>query len=108
MEQGSRASSGMMHRRRYFVAVMLLLMVMLGYIDRVNMSVAGPDIADELGLSAGTLGLLFSAFFWSYTAMLVPLGWLSDRYGTRVVIPLAIVVWCLPSSHRCGPLGLVK
>lgn len=95
MEQGSSASSTVTPRRRYFVAVMLLLMVMLGYIDRVNMSIAGPAIADELGLSAGTLGLLFSAFFWSYTAMLVPVGWLSDRYGTRVMIPLAIVVWSL-------------
>lgn len=93
MEQGGSVSSAVNGRRRYFVAVMLLLMVMLGYIDRVNISVAGPEIADELGLSAGAMGLLFSAFFWSYTLMLVPVGWLSDRYGTRVVIPLAIVVW---------------
>lgn len=95
MEQGGRVSPAVSGRRRYFVAVMLLLMVTLGYIDRVSISVAGPDIADELGLSAGAMGLLFSAFFWSYTLLLVPVGWLSDRYGTRVVIPLAIVVWSL-------------
>jgi ACS family glucarate transporter-like MFS transporter len=93
MDQSGSVSAVGKHRRRYFVAVMLLLMVTLGYADRVNMSVAGPPIGEELGLSSGTLGLLFSAFFWSYTALLVPVGWLTDRYGTRVMIPLAVVIW---------------
>jgi MFS family permease len=73
----------------------LLLMVTLGYIDQVNISVAGPPIAEEFGLSPGTLGQLFPALFWSYTLMLVPVRWLSDRYGTRVMISLAIVVWSI-------------
>lgn len=68
------------NRRRYFVAVMLLLMVTLGYVDRVNMSVAAPLLAEELGLSPAALGLLFSVFLWSYTALLVPVGWLTNRY----------------------------
>ena len=93
MERSGNARSANVPRRRYYVAVMLLLMVMLGYIDRVNMSIAGPSVAKSLGLSPGTLGILFSAFFWSYTLMLVPVGWISDRFGTRIVIPLAIVVW---------------
>ena len=95
MDQSGSVSAVGKHRRRYFVAVMLLLMVTLGYADRVNMSVAGPPIGEELGLSSGTLGLLFSAFLWSYTVLLVPVGWLTDRYGTRVMIPLAVVIWSL-------------
>ena len=95
MERSGGARSANVPRRRYYVAVMLLFMVMLGYIDRVNISIAGPSIAKSLDLSPGTLGLLFSAFFWSYTLMLVPVGWISDRFGTRVVIPLAIAVWSL-------------
>jgi len=95
MEGSGSISAVGNNRRRYFVAVMLFFMVTLGYVDRVNMSIAGPSIAEELGLSSGTLGLLFSAFFWSYTLMLVPVGWLTDRYGTRVIIPLAIAVWSI-------------
>ena len=60
MDQSGNGSAVGKHRRRYFVAVMLLLMVTLGYADQVNMSVAGPPIGEELGLSSGTLGLLFT------------------------------------------------
>lgn len=85
-------------RRRYFVAVMLMLLAMLGYIDRVNMSVAGPAISKEFGLTPGTLGLLFSAFFWSYALMVIPAGRLSDRLGTRIVILFSILVWSVGAA----------
>ena len=45
MDESGGVSAAGKHRRRYFVAVMLLLMVTLGYVDRVNMSVAGPPSA---------------------------------------------------------------
>lgn len=85
-------------RRRYLVGVLLFLAVAIAYVDRINIAVAGPAISDELGLSPGQLGLLLSAFFWSYTLLVVPMGWLCDRYGSRVVMPLAIVVWSLGAA----------
>ncbi len=80
-------------RRRYVIAFALLLLAMLSYIDRVNISVAAPAILKEFDLSKGQLGLAFSAFFWTYALLLVPFAWLADRYGTRLIIPIAIVVW---------------
>src|SRR2546430_3404193 len=35
------------------------------------------------GLSAAQLGVLFSAFFWSYALLQLPVGWLAERYGAR-------------------------
>ena len=52
-------------RRRYWVFFLLFLFNVIAYVDRVNMSVAGEDIAHEFGLSPIALGYLFSSFFWA-------------------------------------------
>ena len=94
-------------RRRYVVGILLLLMITVGYVDRINMSVAGPDLAREYGLSPLTLGLLFSAFFWGYAAMMIPGGWLIDRFGKNRVLPAAVAVWTVISmlTGAMGSLG---
>jgi len=76
---------------------MLLLMITIGYVDRMTMSISGPVIAKEFGLSPLTMGLLFSAFFWGYAAMMVPGGWFIDRFGKNVLLPVAVFGWTLVS-----------
>ncbi len=55
----------------------------LSYLYRTVNAVVGPHIADELGLSAGDLGLLTSAYFIMFAAVQLPLGLALDRYGPR-------------------------
>jgi sugar phosphate permease len=43
--------------------------ILINYFDRINLSVAGPEIQKVFGLDAAQLGWLFSAFFWSYSLM---------------------------------------
>jgi len=50
--------------------LLLALSVLINYIDRGNLSIAAPLLKNELGISASQLGILLSAFFWSYTALL--------------------------------------
>lgn len=85
------------HYRRGVIGIMLLLMITIGYIDRMTMSISGPAIAKEFGLSPFTMGLLFSAFFWGYAAMMVPGGWFIDRFGKNVLLPVAVFGWTLVS-----------
>ena len=85
------------HYRRGVIGIMLLLMITIGYIDRMTMSISGPVIAQEFGLSPFTMGLLFSAFFWGYAAMMVPGGWFIDRFGKNVLLPVAVFGWTLVS-----------
>ncbi len=54
--------------RRYWIGLMLFLLVTVGYVDRIAISVAGPDLAKDYGLSPLSLGLLFSSFFWGYAS----------------------------------------
>lgn len=99
---GRQAETPRTGNRRLIIAIGLLLIITLGYIDRVNMSVAAPHIIDKFGLSKGQFGIVSSAFSWSYALCLVPVGLLADRVGTKVMLPLAIVLW----SVGAGVTGL--
>lgn len=70
-------------RQRGWLAALLFAGMVLCYAHRGALSVAAPFMMKELGLSPGTMGLLLSAFFWSYALMQVPAGWLADRFGAR-------------------------
>jgi sugar phosphate permease len=48
------------------VLLILCLMYLILYVDRVNISTAAPLIKAELGLSNTQLGLVFSAFAYPY------------------------------------------
>ena len=50
---------------------------------RNSVGVIAPDLAREIGLSAGEIGLLSSAFFFSFAAAQLPLGIAIDRYGAK-------------------------
>jgi len=49
-----------------WILLLLCLMYMILYIDRVNISTAAPLIKANLGLSNTQLGLAFSAFAYPY------------------------------------------
>jgi sugar phosphate permease len=78
---------------RHLILSVLCLMYFIAYIDRVNISVAGPTLRKELGLTATELGLIFSAFAYPYAAMQIAGGWLSDRFGPRLVLAVLSLLW---------------
>jgi sugar phosphate permease len=82
-------------RVRHLALLGLCLMSFILYFDRVNISVAGPMIRKELGLSATELGLIFSAFAYPYAFMQIYGGWLSDRHGPRRVLAVLSALWAL-------------
>jgi predicted MFS family arabinose efflux permease len=57
----------------------------LSYFYRSVNAVVGPVLVTELGLDAGSLGLLTSAYFMAFAAFQLPLGILLDRFGPRRV-----------------------
>ncbi len=77
------------------LAVLGLLFVVsfLNYIDRANLSVAAPMLKDELSLSPQQLGVLLSAFFWTYTVLQPLAGWLVDRFDVRYIIAAGFFAW---------------
>jgi MFS family permease len=53
---------------------------------RNSIGVIAPNLAAEIGLSAGQIGMLSSAFFLTFTAVQIPLGMALDRFGPRLCL----------------------
>jgi ACS family D-galactonate transporter-like MFS transporter len=65
---------------RWRIVALLVFSVALNYVDRGSLSIAAPELNKELYLRPAQMGVLFSAFFWSYAGFMVAAGWLADRY----------------------------
>jgi len=75
------------------ILTLLALSIFINYIDRGNLSVAAPLLQNELALSPTQLGILFSSFFWTYTAFQIPAGFLVDRFDVSWVLALGFALW---------------
>ncbi len=78
---------------RYQVLAWLCLASALAYLQRNCVSVAESTIRGELELTKEQMGWILSGFFWSYASFQVPAGWLGDRWGSRLTLPLYSGVW---------------
>jgi MFS family permease len=78
------------------VLVALLFTVLcISFVDRTNLAVAAPLLTSQLGLSTWEMGVLLSAFFWTYTVALLFAGWLVDRFDVRWVYAVGFCLWSL-------------
>ena len=80
-------------RARFLILALLTLGTLINYLDRTVMSVAAPFMTKELGLTAVAMGIVFSAFSWTYAAAQIPGGILLDRFGVRLVYFLSVTTW---------------
>jgi len=92
-----------MMRPKWRMLLLIWLMMFVAYLDRINISVAGPTIQSSLHLSPVEFGAVLSAFTFGYAILQIPGGWLADRFGSRRLLVLALVFW----SIFTGLTGLV-
>lgn len=79
------------------IMVLFVCMVIMG-LDRSSVSVAAPIMMEELGIAPSQMGLLLSAFFWTYTLCNIPAGRLADRFGAKKVLAGAAAIWSIASA----------
>jgi MFS family permease len=84
--------------------ILLTLSVAINYLDRGALSVAAPLIIKDLNLSPAQMGLLFSAFFWSYSSFQLIAGWLVDRFSIKWIYAGGYLTWSLATAA----VGLVN
>jgi ACS family D-galactonate transporter-like MFS transporter len=87
--------SGGRTRVRFGVLALITAATMLNYVDRSVMGVAQPFVVSELHISPEMMGLIFSAFSWTYALAQVPGGMLLDRLGSRLTYALSLGLWSL-------------
>ncbi len=92
---------------RYRVVAVCTLMAVLLYLDRLCFALAEVFIKDDLGLTDTQIGIIMGAFFWTYAIFQVPSGWLSDRYGSRVMLASYILLWSLFTGLNAVATGFV-
>ncbi len=95
-DSASRAPAHAPHRR-WRIAVLLGIGVLVNFFDRVNISVAHDALRTAWGISALTFGVLSSAYNWTYAVLQIPVGVMLDRWGVRRIGRVATLIWSLAS-----------
>lgn len=72
--------------------------MLINYFDRISISVAGPQLERSFQLTPVDLGVLFSAFFWSYALLQIPAGLVVDRFGVTRVGRWSAFLWSAASA----------
>jgi len=105
----------MPRKRRAERRVLMLLCAMsfIMYVDRVNLSTAAAAMSRDLHLTHTDLGFIFAAFGYSYAIFQIIGGWLSDRFGARVMLTICATIWAVSSAatglvHSFGALVAIR
>src|SRR6266850_1597504 len=91
--ESKATADGQQIRPTTMVLVLLCLMYAITYVDRVNVSTAAAVFRKELNLSNTQVGLVFSAFAYPYLVFQIIGGWVGDRFGARLALTVAGVIW---------------
>jgi ACS family hexuronate transporter-like MFS transporter len=84
--------------RRWWIAGLLFLSVIINYIDRQCLSVLAPVITKELGLTPTGYANILNVFQLAYTAMYIGSGFLVDRWGARVSLAVFMGWWSVANA----------
>jgi sugar phosphate permease len=82
-------------QRRWRIAGLLAIGVLVNFLDRINLSVSREALSDSFGVSLVVFGYLASAFSWTYALMQMPAGILLDRFGVRRVGRVSTLLWSI-------------
>jgi MFS family permease len=84
--------------RKVWLTAVLALAMFINYVDRGNLATAAPLIKGEFHLTATQMGVLLSAFFWTYAPSQPLIGWIAEHYGVRWPMTFGVAVWALATA----------
>jgi MFS family permease len=90
------------------VVPLLALAVFINYVDRGNLATAGPLIKDQLHLTGTQIGLVLSAFFWTYAPGQLLTGWLAERINPYRTLAIGLAIWALATAATGLATGFVS
>lgn len=75
--------------------LLLAAALFINYVDRGLLPTAAPLLQGDLHLNEFQLGVLFSAFFWTYAIIQIPIGWVAERFGADRVLAAGLLLWAI-------------
>jgi ACS family D-galactonate transporter-like MFS transporter len=91
---------------RYGVLALIAIGTMINYLDRSLLAVAAPAMSADLGLGAAAMGIVFSAFSWTYALAQIPGGLVLDRIGVRLTYFWSVALWSIFTALQGVATGL--
>lgn len=85
-------------RARWVGLSLIFFGIVINYIDRGSLSIAAPSIMHDFRITPATMGVILSAFFWTYGICQFPAGAIVDRFGIRGSYAVGFVIWSLASA----------
>ncbi|HVY35327.1 MAG TPA: MFS transporter [Caulobacteraceae bacterium] len=95
-------------RVRLLILGLITTGTMINYLDRTVLGVAAPSLGRELHLDPALMGLVFSAFSWTYVVSQVPGGVFLDRFGSKITYFCALTFWSLFTLAQGLATGLAS
>lgn len=94
---------------RWGIAGLLGTGIVINYLDRVNIGVATGPLEKDYHLTSGQMGIILSAYLWSYVLLQLPVGALLDRFGIKWLVRIGTIIWGLATYMTAivSGLGLV-
>jgi MFS family permease len=75
------------------IVFLLAAVLFINYVDRGALPTATHLIQGDLHLNFTQMGMLLSAFSWTYTCSQIPVGWLAERYGAHRILAAGLILW---------------
>ena len=96
-------------KKRWGIAVILFLGILVNYFDRTNMSVATKPMMSEYSLTTVQWGWIMSTFAWTYALMQIPIGALLDKVGVKWLMRIGTLIWTVATllTAIVSGLGLI-
>ncbi|MBU3021260.1 MFS transporter [Aestuariibacter sp. A3R04] len=82
-------------KQKLGVLGLIFVSVVINYMDRTNLSIAAAQMKDDLAISTVEMGLLFSAFAWTYSFLQIPGGFIADRLRVKLLYPIIMIGWSI-------------
>ena len=91
-----------------WLVVLMTALLFVNYVDRGNLATVGPLLIDQQGLSNAQLGLLLSAFYFTYAPAQLLAGWLCERVDVYRLLALAVAIWSLTTAATGLTVGFAS
>ena len=75
------------------IVFLLAAVLFINYVDRGTLPTAAHLMQGDLHLDDAHMGILLSAFFWTYAFLQIPVGWLAERYGAHRILAAGLTLW---------------
>jgi len=93
-------STGKPTRIRFGILGLIFVNVVINYMDRSNLAVAASAISEDYNFSPVQMGLIFSAFSWTYLAFQIPGGIMVKRYSPRILYAVSLITWSVATTFQ--------